>query len=98
MSKLERIKNIVARVLEEHEDARKNDFVLLSYVLDEMGVPSNFDMRTMLRNHKIFGLPPFESVSRARRKAQAENKSLKDAPTAAARQEKQKEYEEFARL
>lgn len=98
MAKLNQLKEIVTRILSEREDARKDDFVLFSYVLDEMGVPLNFDMRTMLHNHVIFGLPSFESITRARRKAQEVNPELKDAKAVEIRTAEQKEFKEFARL
>ena len=97
MSKLNKIKNIVLRVLEKNTEARKDDFVLFSLVCDELGVPSNFDLRTMLNNHRLFGLPSWESVSRARRKIQAEQPELKDAEMAEIRADEEKEYREFAR-
>lgn len=97
MAKLDKIKNIVLRVLEKSTEARKDDFVLFSLVCDEMGVPSNFDLRTMLNNHRLFGLPSWESVSRARRKIQAEQPELKDAEMAVIRADEEKEYREFAR-
>ncbi len=97
MAKLNQVRSVVLRVLAEHEDARKNDFILISRVLDEMGVPSNFDMRTMLHNHTTFGLPSFASVFRARRKIQAEYPEFKDAKTVEIRAAEQEEYKEFAR-
>ncbi len=97
MAKLDKIKNIVLRVLEKNTEARKDDFVLFSLVCDEMGVPSNFDLRTMLNNHRLFGLPSWESVSRARRKIQAEQPELKDAEMAEIREAEIEEYKEFAR-
>lgn len=97
MARLRQLTSIVLRVLDKHEDARKDDFVLMSYVLDELGVPSNFDMRTMLHNHVIFGLPSFESITRARRKVQELYPEYKDAKAVEIRAAEQKEYEEFAR-
>lgn len=97
MAKLDKIKNIVLRVLEKSTEARKDDFVLFSLVCDEMGVPSNFDFRTMLNEHRLFGLPSWESVSRARRKIQAEQPELKDAETAEIRADEEEKYKEFAR-
>lgn len=97
LTKLNQIKAIVGRVLEAHEEARKDDFVLFAYVCDEMGVPCNFDFRTMLREHKLFGLPSWESVSRARRKIQAEYRALTDAKTVEKRKEEEAKYMEFAR-
>lgn len=98
MAKLEKMENIVLRVLNEHVEARKDDFVLISYVLDELGVPSNFDMRTMLNNHVIFGLPSFASIPRARRKVQKKYPELKDAKAVEIRTGEEKQYKEFARL
>lgn len=97
MSKLNQIKAIVGRVLEKHEEARKDDFVLFALVCDEMGVTGNFDFRTTLREHKLFGLPSWESVSRARRKIQAEYRALTDAKTVEKRAEEIPVYKEFAR-
>ena len=98
MAKLNQLKNVVTRILTEREDARQDDFILFSYVLDEIGVPLNFDMRTMLHNHVIFGLPSFESITRARRKVQDENPELKNEKAVKIRTAEQKEYKEFARL
>ena len=98
MARLRQLTSIVLRVLDKHEDARKDDFVLMSYVLDELGVPSNFNMRTMLHNHVIFGLPSFESITRARRKVQELYPEYKDAKAVEIRAAEQEEYEEFARL
>lgn len=97
LTKLNKIKAIVGRVLEAHEEARKDDFVLFALVCDEMGVPCNFDFRTMLREHKLFGLPSWESVSRARRKIQAEYRELTDEKTVEKRAEEEAKYIEFAR-
>lgn len=97
MAKLNRISNIVLRVLAEHEEARKDDFILMGYVLDEMGVPANFNTRTLLHNHVVFGLPSFESITRARRKIQAEYPDLKDAKAVEIRAAEEEEYREFAR-
>lgn len=97
MAKLNKISNIVLRVLNDHKEARKDDFVLLGYVLDELGVPANFDMRTMLHNHIVFGLPSFESITRARRKVQANYPELKDAKAVEIRAAEQEQYREFAR-
>ncbi len=97
MAKLKQISKIVSAVLEKHEDARKDDFVLVSYVMDELGVPTNFDMRTLLHNHTLFGVPSFESITRARRKIQAEFKALTDARTVEIREAEQEDYKEFAR-
>lgn len=97
LTKLNQIKSIVGRVLERYEEARKDDFVLFALVCDEMGVPCNFDFRTMLHEHKLFGLPSWESVSRARRKIQAEHRALTDEKTVEKRKEEEARYMEFAR-
>lgn len=97
MAKLSKIREAVLNVLDKHEEARKDDFILLGYVLDELGVPTNFDMRTMLHNHIIFGLPSFESITRARRKVQAEKPQYKDKKGVAIRKAEEKKFREFAR-
>ena len=98
MAKLNKISNIVLKVLSQNIKARKDDYILFSCVLDELGITSNFDMRTMLNNHVIFGLPSFASVTRARRKIQAQYPELKDAKAVEIRANEQEQYREFARL
>lgn len=97
MNKLNQIKSIVGRVLENNKEARKDDFILYSLVCDEMGIVGNFDFRTMLREHNLFGLPSWESVSRARRKIQAEHRELTDEKTVEKRKEEEAKYMEFAK-
>lgn len=95
--KLEKLHKIVKKVLEEKPEARKNDFRLYAEVLREF----DFDLvktslHMFLFTAQYYDAPPFESVSRCRRKVQKEYPELKDTKTAKARQEKEQEYFEYS--
>lgn len=78
MSKIKKVELIVKDVLEETPDTRKDDFLLVAEVYyklrpDIIKQPFNI----VMLGHKDYGLPYFESITRARRKLQAENEHLR---------------------
>lgn len=78
MNKLYKVEEMVKEVLEEVPAARDDDFVLLAHCYyklnpEVVGTPFN----VVMLGHKEFGLPPFESITRARRKLQANNEELR---------------------
>ena len=86
MNKLYKVEETVKEILKEVPAARDDDFILLAHVyykLDPEIVGTPFNV--VMLGHKEYGLPPFESVTRARRKLQAEyeelraNKKVEDA-------------------
>lgn len=97
--KQETVESLVEKVLIKDKEAREDDHVLyidLIYMINPALVNINFN--DTFRNARINGLPPFESVSRARRKIQSENKDLRGSErNQIARVEKQIEFEEFYR-
>ena len=78
MSRLYKIEDVVKEVLTEIPETRDDDFKLIAEVYYKM----NFNIAStsfalMMLGHKEFGLPPFESITRARRKLQATYESLR---------------------
>lgn len=69
MNELLKLADIVERILEENEDARNSDWSLY-YAVCKFVNPSvvNAKFGTALKSHEAYGIPPFESVTRARRK------------------------------
>jgi hypothetical protein len=75
---MEKVETLVKRVLEKNRSAREDDNILyieVIYLINPAYVNINFSTNFM--NARKLGLPAFESVSRARRKLQAENENLR---------------------
>lgn len=100
---LKKIKARVLRILQEKPQARNSDNLLYLYVIreiaEEQQINLNFiSIEDFLITMPISVFPPFESVRRARQKAQAENKELSaDSAVEVFREEFRKEFRKFAR-
>ena len=98
--KLDKTENIVKKVLEEYEDSRNDNFVLVFRVYKEINedlVIRNLFCTVML-NHNEYGLPAFETVVRCRRKLQAKHKELRaNEKVEEARTNLEEEYREYSR-
>lgn len=93
--KLRQVRNLVQMVLEENEEARNDNFVLVARVYEKLGVPINIQFNVLISEHKERKLPSFESICRARRTI------VKNYPELNAnidiRMEEEQKYIEFAR-
>ena len=79
MTNLYKVEGLVKNILETYEDTRNDDFVLIYRVykeINESAMVRELFFEVML-NHKKYGLPAFESITRARRKLQAEYEELR---------------------
>lgn len=98
MNKLYKTEDIVKEVLTEIPETRDDDFLLVVqvyYKLDPAIVGTPFNV--VMLGHKELGLPYFESVSRARRKLQAEYEELRASKVVEdARVNKQSDYIDYA--
>ena len=98
MKKLYKVEKIVKQVLTEVPEARDDDFMLIAQVYykinpEIVGIPFN----VVMLGHKELNLPYFESISRARRKVQAEYKELRSSKEVEeARFNKQSDYINYA--
>lgn len=105
MKKLNALKDLVIAILEKDERARNSDSFLylrvISYIADKNGIDLNGVSVTeflLNMNAPPIKFPPFESVRRARQKAQAEHPHLAACEKVAGfRAENQGEYLAFAR-
>lgn len=97
--KIDNVENLVKQALIKNKSARDDDHLLyieVVYIIDPALVNVNFMMN--FKSAKQLGLPPFESVSRARRKLQEKYPELRaTSKVEKARQEKQIEFEEYAK-
>lgn len=98
MTNLYKIEDIVKDVLTKFEDSRSDDFILIYRVYQQIN--ENAVVRQpfydIMLNHKRYGLPPFESVSRARRKIQSKYPELSNKKIADKRLNKTSEYISYA--
>lgn len=101
---LQQLKVIVYEILKTDERTRNSDSLLYLRVLDRIAkdtdslvTPFSMTVAYFLQNMQEHGFPPFESVRRARQKAQAECPELKACERVQAmRKENEAEYFEFA--
>jgi len=97
--KIDNVEKLVKQALEKNKSAREDDHLLyieVVYIINPALVNVNFAMN--FRNARSLGLPPFESVSRARRKLQEKYPELRATKKVEnARQEKQIEFEDYAK-
>ena len=94
---IEKTKNTVLKILEEHRGARSNDFILYAYVLAEKGIDLYCSIAMVMFNANRLKLPAFGTVTRCRRKIQEERKDLVDEVTAETRAQAEEEFRDFFR-
>ena len=100
MGSFKKIQDIVEIILQEEPETRDDDMLLYYMYCTKYGFLGNGNF------HKIFedkeyrsnlGISVFETISRCRRKLQAENPSLKSSQeTQHQRLEQEKKFEEYA--
>ena len=97
--KIESVEKLVHQALLKNKSARNDDHLLyleVIYLIDPALVNVNFKMT--FQSARQLGLPPFESVSRARRKLQEKYSELKAINEVEnARKNKQIEFEEYSK-
>lgn len=91
------LEEIVLRVLENTNLARKDDFVLYGLVLKELKVDVNKPIKDLFIYHKEMGCPSFESVTRCRRKIAETRQDLIDWNTAKIRRDEQDKFVKYSR-
>ena len=94
--KIKQFEKLVLESLEENETTRKDDFMLYLKVLQKLGVDIyKKSIFHFLLLAKISKMPPFETISRCRRRLQKKRPELKDEETAKARMELVEEYKNY---
>lgn len=90
------LENLVYEVLNNNYKARNDDFVLITSVYETL-CPDllKIPFGNLLLDHKDYGLPTFESITRARRKVQAQFEELVSEKTKLKRKQLENEYREF---
>lgn len=102
-NQLKRLKYRVLRILKERPETRNSDNLLYLEVIREIAMENGIDLESytiesFLVHLPISVFPPFESVRRARQKAQAENKDISaESAVEVFREALREEFKYFAR-
>ena len=84
--------DIVKKILEEHKEARDDDFKVIGWVVKAMRPDAmGYSFGSVMWNHNSFGIPSFETIRRTRQKLQHDHPELR-GDLYLKRMEKQAEY------
>ena len=95
MKKLKGLEPIVKEALQNNQATRKDDFILVLEVYKNY-IPLDTPINVALQRHKFWGLPPFASIIRVRRKLQLMDSSLCDAATLEKRADAETDFRDYA--
>lgn len=93
-----KIEPLVTQILEDHAETRSDDYLLFLKVTQRTN-PSlvGKSFLDVMNGHYRYGLPNWESVTRARRKIQSKRPDLCDDRTILRRADREKAFKEYAR-
>lgn len=96
--KLKHTEDIVAKVLLQRPETRSDDWLLIYYVYCEINVYVVVcrSFADVMKNHKDFGFPSFESITRARRKIFEKNPHINPKVIKQKRSEMETQFREYA--
>lgn len=103
--KLKNLESMVLKILQRYEATRSDDFVLIYAVYREIAIhkeicfnmPLTDSFCDMMMNHKKYGFPSFESVTRTRRKIFETYPELKPKKITKERKKAEEEYKEYSK-
>lgn len=103
--KLKNLESMVLKIMQRYEATRSDDFVLIYAVYREIAIhneicfnmPLTDSFCDMMMNHKKYGFPSFESVTRARRKIFETHPELKPKKITKERKKAEEEYKEYSK-
>ena len=95
MARIAKVQEIVHNILIDKPETRADDFLLVAEVYAPL-VGDGVTLKTALKWHKVFGLPSFASIVRARRKLQKKYPELVNKETAEIRAQEEEEYRAYA--
>jgi len=97
MAKLKNVHNIVLKLLQENEELRSDDFMLLSAVYGLQVAVDQLPFSTICQHHVDLGLPSFETVRRTRQKVQSQHPELVDEKMKVIRAAEQDEFHDYSK-
>jgi hypothetical protein len=97
--KVNEVEKLVKYVMVNKPETRNDDFLLI-YEVARLIYPNikYYSFENVMKGHKTFCVPIFESITRSRRKLQAEYEELRSTKQVErARKEKESEYVEYSK-
>lgn len=99
------LESMVLKTMQRYEATRSDDFVLIYVVYRENAIhkeicfnmPLTDSFCNMMMNHKKYGFPSFESVTRTRRKIFETHPELKPKKITKERKKAEEEYKEYSK-
>ena len=89
----------VENAMLEYPETRSDDFILVLKVYEQIKPEIKYiRLQKVIYNHKEYGLPSFESITRARRKLLAKHPELRDKEATEIRLKEQAEYIEYSQM
>lgn len=103
--KLKNLESMVLKIMQRYEATRSDDFVLIYVVYREIAIhkeicfnmPLTDSFCDMMMNHKKYGFPSFESITRTRRKIFETHPELKPKKITKERKKAEEEYKEYSK-
>lgn len=92
--KLEKVHNVVKKVLIVDEKSRKNDNHLICETMQRMGYDVDRSFRDVMNDYST---PCLEGITRVRRKIQHEHPNLKDSFVSELRAEQEEIYRDYSK-
>lgn len=96
MAKIYQVEPIVFEALKDNPKTRGDNFLLYIDVLRKF-IDPKMSLQSVFENHKTLGIPSLETITRCRRKIQAQNPELRDAAADKVRQDDEQEFVEYSR-
>lgn len=92
-----KLENLIIRILMEDEESRNSDNRLYVAVIDSIvSNGSSMSLKDVFLNQKKLGIPPFESISRCRRRVQSDYPELRGNDNIVnARRQKETEFKDY---
>ena len=92
------IEKMAENAMVHFPEARTDDFILVLKVYEQVNGPMVWkSFHNVINNHKEYGLPSFESITRARRKILSKRPELKDEKTTSMRMREEEKFIEYSR-
>jgi hypothetical protein len=95
MAKIKKIHNMVYSALVDFPSSRGDNFILILKVLENFVTPS-MSLEAVMTNHAILGIPSIETITRCRRKIQAEHPELTNEEIKEIREKEEMEFINYA--
>lgn len=96
MSKIYAVEPLVYKALQNNPKTRGDNFYLYIDILSEF-IDPQMSLKAVFENHKTLGIPSLETITRCRRKIQAQNPELRDEAADKVRKDDEQEFVDYSR-